>query len=251
VYLGQKQTTGTSVEKAGLTNGNVYGIKVAGLATETNATTLAPGTRFDLVDLGVRTNSTAPQLETDSNAAGVTRFLRPEDGSWDPSNPRRFYFVTTNAFNAPSRLWRLTFDDPANPAAGGTIEQALDGTEGQQMLDNITVAENGDVLALEDVGNNTRLGKVWRYDAAADTLTESPATMRRGSSRAHPTTSRRTRRTPGSSRCRSSARRPTSSTRRRTSGTAPPCSGSSQTRSTRNAKGHAGGAATTAPRPLR
>ena len=172
VYLGQKQTTGTPIEKAGLTNGKVYGIKVAGLSTETNATTIAPGTRFDLVDLGNRTNSTAPQLEADSNTAGVTRFLRPEDGSWDPSNAKRFYFVTTNAFNAPSRLWRLTFDDPANPAAGGTIEQALDGTEGQQMLYNITVAENGDVLALEDVGNNTRLGKVWRYDAAADTLTE-------------------------------------------------------------------------------
>jgi len=173
VYLGQKQTAGTSVEKAGLTNGKVYGIKVAGLTTETNATTLpAAGSHFDLVDLGNRTNSTGAQLDADSNTAGVTRFLRPEDGSWDPSNAKNFYFVTTNAFNAPSRLWRLVFDDPANPAAGGTIQMALEGTEGQQMLDNITVAENGDVLALEDVGNNARLGKAWRYNAAADTLSE-------------------------------------------------------------------------------
>jgi len=172
VYLGQKGSTGTAVEKAGLTNGKVYGIRVAGLATETNATTLAAGTRFDLVDLGDRTNSTATQLESDSNRAGVTRFLRPEDGSFDPSDARRFYFVTTNAFNAPGRLWRLTFDDPQNPAAGGAIELVLDGTEGQQMLDNLTVTENGDVLLQEDVGNNARLGKVWRYRTATDTLVE-------------------------------------------------------------------------------
>lgn len=170
VYVGQKGTTGTTIEKAGLIGGKTFGIKVAGLTTETNATTIAPGTRFDLVDLGVRTNSTGAQLETDSNTAGVTRFLRPEDGSFDPSNARNFYFVTTNGFNAPSRLWRLTFDDPGNPAAGGTVEMALNGTEGQQMFDNMTVTENGDVLLQEDVGNNSRLGLIWRYYAATDTL---------------------------------------------------------------------------------
>jgi hypothetical protein len=170
VYVGQKGTSGSAIDKAGLTGGTLYGIRVVGFPNEPNATGIPAGTRFELADLGNRTNSTGGQLETDSNTALVTRFLRPEDGSFDPTNARNFYFVTTNAFNAPSRLWRLRFDDPKNPTLGGTIEMALDGTEGQQMLDNITVTENGDVLLQEDVGNNSRLGVIWRYLAATDTL---------------------------------------------------------------------------------
>jgi len=60
----------------------------------------------------------------------------------------------------------------SNPAAGGTIEMLLDGTEGQEMLDNITVNDRGQVLIQEDVGENARLGKVWLYDPASDVLTE-------------------------------------------------------------------------------
>jgi hypothetical protein len=48
----------------------------------------------------------------------------------------------------------------------------LDGTEGQKMLDNITVNDRGQVLAQEDVGGNAHIGKVWLYDPESDTLTE-------------------------------------------------------------------------------
>lgn len=43
-YVGTKTNTGSAIAKAGLTNGNLYGIKVTGLAAETNTTTLAPNT---------------------------------------------------------------------------------------------------------------------------------------------------------------------------------------------------------------
>ena len=82
------------------------------------------------------------------------------------------YFVTTASFSTASRLWRLHFTDISNPALGGTIDMLLDGTEGQKMFDNITVDRSGHVILQEDVGNNVRLGKVWRYDIANDTLTE-------------------------------------------------------------------------------
>lgn len=170
-YYGTKRATGNPVERAGLSGGQVYGVKVDALAAETNATSLAPGTRFSLAPLGDVSAKTGAQLNTDSNAAGVTKFLRPEDSSWDPNDPSTFYFVTTNSFTGPSRLWRLTFDDPANPSAGGTVEMLLDGTEGQKMLDNITVNDRGQVVALEDVGNNEHIGKVWLYDPATDSLT--------------------------------------------------------------------------------
>jgi hypothetical protein len=40
------------------------------------------------------------------------------------------------------------------------------------MLDNITINDRGQVLLQEDVGNNTRLGKLWRYYPDTDKLVE-------------------------------------------------------------------------------
>jgi predicted extracellular nuclease/2',3'-cyclic-nucleotide 2'-phosphodiesterase (5'-nucleotidase family)/Ca2+-binding RTX toxin-like protein len=169
-HVGNKTNSGTEIDKAGLNNGKLFGIKVDGLTSETNATTLASGTRFALADLGSVQNTTGTVLETDSTSAGVTKFLRPEDGAWDPSSPKDFYFVTTNSFTGPSRLWRLRFDDPTNPESGGSIEMVLDGTEGQTMFDNITIDRYGHILLQEDIGNQSPLGKIWQYDIATDTL---------------------------------------------------------------------------------
>ncbi|MEP6847206.1 MAG: T9SS type A sorting domain-containing protein, partial [Panacibacter sp.] len=69
-----------------------------------------------------------------------------------------------------SRVWRLRFDDIANPELGGTVEAVLDGTEGQNMLDNIAIDKYGHITLLEDVGNSAHNGKVWQYDIATDAL---------------------------------------------------------------------------------
>ena len=172
VYVGSKIRTGSTVQRAGLANGALYGIKVDGIAAETNAAIPAPGTRFSLAPLGDVSGKTGTQLNTDSNTAGVTKFLRPEDSSWDPRHPNVLYFATTNAFNSPSRLWKVVFDDVTKPELGGTITAVLDGTEGQRMLDNVTVDERGQVLLQEDIGGQDQLGKVWLYDTRADALTE-------------------------------------------------------------------------------
>jgi hypothetical protein len=170
-YLGTKTNAGSPIEKAGLTNGTLFGVKVSGVDTENSATGILSGTAFTLVDLGNVENATGAALDAASVTAGVTRFLRPEDGAWDPVHTNDFYFVTTNAFSSPSRLWRLRFVDISNPAAGGTIDMLLDGSEGQRMFDNITIDRAGHVYLQEDVGNNAHLGKVWRYDIVNDTLT--------------------------------------------------------------------------------
>lgn len=175
-YVGTKQAVGTEVDKAGLTNGALYGIRVPAFATETNATTIAAaGTAFSLQEMGPGGNVTAftgAQLQAESAAERVTEFLRPEDGSWDPTNPNRFYFATTNSATAPSRLWALDFTDASNPLAGGTIKLLLDGNEGQLMLDNLTVAQDGKVILQEDPGNSARVAKVFQYDPLTDTLTQ-------------------------------------------------------------------------------
>ncbi|MES2559863.1 MAG: choice-of-anchor I family protein [Bacteroidota bacterium] len=170
IYVGTKTNTGSDVAKAGLTNGKLFGVAVTGLATEVSASFPAPNSPFTMVDLGFVKDSTGASLNTRSNNLGVTTFLRPEDGAWDPANPNELYFVTTNAFTSPSRLWKLHFTDIANPELGGTITALLDGTEGPKMMDNITIDKYGHVLIQEDPGNQVHLSKTWQYTIATDKL---------------------------------------------------------------------------------
>lgn len=165
VYVGQKTNAGNEVEKAGLQNGVLYGVKVKGAPTETVAG-ISPRT-FSLAPFGDVSRVGGAALESNSVAAGVTGFLRPEDGAWDPKNPNDFYFATTASFDGPSRLWRLRFLDVTRPERGGKIEMMLDGTEGQRMLDNLTITKDGAILLQEDPGGQQHLARIWRYDIAS------------------------------------------------------------------------------------
>lgn len=170
IYVGNKSTTGLEIEKAGLTNGKLYGIAVNNYLAESNATIPAAATAFTLVEIPDAKTKTGAEINTFSNNNGVTTFLRPEDSAWDPSKPSDLYFNTTNSATSPSRLWKLHFNDINNPVSGGQITAVLDGTEGQKMLDNMTIDKFGHILLVEDVGNNAHIGKVWQYDIATDAL---------------------------------------------------------------------------------
>ena len=170
VYAGTKQAEGNEIERAGLTNGTLYGIK-ADFGQETSDSQSLSGS-FQLAPLGDVSASDGAALAEQTEAAGVSGWLRPEDGAWDVVNPNRYYFVTTNAFDEPSRLWALDFYDVKHPEYGGRYTALLDGSEGQRMLDNLTVAEDGTLILLEDVGGNARSGKVWSYDPKTDQLSE-------------------------------------------------------------------------------
>ncbi len=172
VYIGTKTNTGNEIEKAGLTNGKLFGVAVTGLTTEASTSIPAANTAFTLADLGNVENLTGATLNTNSNNAGVTNFLRPEDGAWDPSNPNDFYFVTTNSFTNPSRLWKLRFSDLTKPELGGTITAVLDGTEGPKMMDNLTIDNAGHILIQEDPGNQSYLAKIWEYNTQTDNITQ-------------------------------------------------------------------------------
>jgi hypothetical protein len=178
VYVGTKQATGNDVERAGLTNGKLYGVKIAGLSTETDTTTIpAGGSAFSLVEIPGAATMTGAQLEAASNALGITRMNRPEDSSWDPSRRAGLYFATTASFTGISRLWNLSFANPADVLAGGVATIAVAGPAfapaksnadqaGPRMMDNVTVNSRGQVLMQEDVGNNAYLGAIWMYDPA-------------------------------------------------------------------------------------
>jgi hypothetical protein len=181
LYVGTKQAAGNVVEQAGLKNGIQYLINVIGNPVEivdsaTRATNIVNGTRF--------------VLDTTTG----TQFSRPEDGAWDPNNPRDFYFVTTDRLDSAtstgsnptvgasssgnigmSRLFRLRFDDITNPTLGGVVEIMVDGGKFDQkvnMLDNMCVGDDSRVYMTEDPGNSPYLAKVWVYDPATDTLVQ-------------------------------------------------------------------------------
>jgi hypothetical protein len=174
VYVGEKGTSGTPIDRAGLTGGKLYGIK-ASFAAE-NASVPVPddtASTFTGADLGDVSGLTGAQLETLGTANGVTQWARPEDGAWDPANPNDFYFVTTASFTQHSRLWRLRFTDPTAPALGGELKMLVEGpatgTAGPRMMDNLTINERGRVLIQEDTGNQSYLSSVFVYDIEADT----------------------------------------------------------------------------------
>lgn len=207
VYIGEKQAEGAALERAGLTDGQLYGIAVDGAALEDRDTGFGAEEEvdFSLVAVSDAAAGGGQALEQASDARGVTEFLRPEDGAWDPLIPNRFYFVTTDRFDetkpgaddpdavpppeepsrppgAPteqeqpedvgrSRLWQLDFDDLSDPSAGGTLTMLLDGTEQHQMLDNMTVNADGVIVLQEDPGNVGYSAKVWQYDPNLDELT--------------------------------------------------------------------------------
>lgn len=182
VYIGDKKTEGTEVDKAGLNDGKAFGIRALNLvganaATESDAN--AADGRFELADLGDVSALTGVQLEAASDAANVTGFMRPEDGAFDPNNANVFYFLTTASFTGQSRLYKLTFDDITNPESGGTIEAVLsssdlplNGTVGPRMMDNMTISDEGLIYIQEDVGGQSHTGRILEYNPVTDTVVE-------------------------------------------------------------------------------
>ena len=82
-YFGDKQATGSALDKAGLTYGTLYGLKVTEWDTvtdnnnELNGTTLGGDYKsaVSLVELGDVSELTGPDLQTKSENSSVTEFL--------------------------------------------------------------------------------------------------------------------------------------------------------------------------------
>ena len=180
MYLGKKQNTGTSVDKAGLTNGDLYVLNVATAASDNIfRTTIAKSTPTAATFKKIEWNTDVASFHKGARDNGTT-FSRVEDGDWDPKNPNVFYFVTTESNKDPvatadnpsepgvprdgGALWRLTFKDAQNPLLGADLEMLLNGGESIYMSkpDNITVT-NGVVVIQEDPGGNAHVARVIAY----------------------------------------------------------------------------------------
>lgn len=79
VYVGEKRDAGNPAELAGLVGGRLSALKVA-------------GERFSLVHLGDVSAMSGDELEQAGRKAGVSNFMRPEDGAWDVNHPFLFCY---------------------------------------------------------------------------------------------------------------------------------------------------------------
>lgn len=190
IYIGTKTNTGSIFDKAGLTNGTAYGYKVTTAGVIDDATfrvNVGKGTpaSFTLTAVLSPTAQTLAAYQTDLAAKGAIKLDRTEDGAWDPQNPNDYYFLTTGSIAATAAggrggLWKMSFVDRTNPAAGGTLTLLLDGNEATTnaltpdgplyMPDNLTIDTHGHLIIQEDPGNDNYVARMFAYDIATGGL---------------------------------------------------------------------------------
>ncbi len=189
VYQGTKTNTGLDIDKAGLTNGTLAGIKVNVAAAQGGTTGNLEQAQINGAFSTVVVNTTVngATQQANSRANGITEFARPEDGAW--ADAKTFYFVTTGADpdgggavgTQTARLYKLSFNEAAGVVdyGNGNVSMVKDaaslvGTDGAtaRSFDNMTVGADGKILIQEDPGNNQYIAKTWLYDPANNTWTQ-------------------------------------------------------------------------------
>ena len=180
LYLGTKTNTGNAIQKAGLTNGQVYGIKVNSATGYTGAVAVenATGINGTFLLAPIFTNATiatktGAEFQAAATAAGVTQFARPEDAHWLDHDSLVFAATgaTVNSIVVTSKIYQLDFNSDATNGiltTGGNIKVLvnsanLTGKDGAKAttFDNLTVGEDGLLYIQEDPGNNTYVAKHW------------------------------------------------------------------------------------------
>jgi Bacterial protein of unknown function (DUF839) len=180
IYHGQKTRAGSPEERAGLTNGVLNVLKVAGATTDSTfraAFGAHNSQPFTLAPVNAFQSGAAQAAE--ATAVGGLGFTRIEDGSFNPKNKNEYYFLTTEGgdktpASTGSRdgggLWKITYKDIERPGLGGTLELLLDGTESwgadesrANKPDNMTIDPSGNLLIQEDPGGNDHLARILAY----------------------------------------------------------------------------------------
>ena len=183
VYIGTKTNTGNAIQKAGLTNGQVYGIKASSNVGYSGAIALENATGINgtftlaqIFDNATLPNKTGAQFQTESTRLGVTQFARPEDAHWLDHDSLVFATTgaTVNSISVSSKIYQLDFNsDDANGilTTGGNIKVVvnsanLTGKDGAkaQTFDNLTVGDDGLLYIQEDPGNAAYVAKHWIID---------------------------------------------------------------------------------------
>ena len=177
---GTKQDNGNEIERAGLTNGKFYGVRVVRSGTVTahrrRATILVwalrpPGfvghARFELVEIGPAGDvsgmtgafrSSRKRFRKTCSVCSAPRIVHREIQGAEDLSRHKDQNAANMSVAVNSRLWRLRVNNIDEPLEGGTIDILLSGKElpgpGWRMFDNITIDRHGRLLLQEDTGNN-------------------------------------------------------------------------------------------------
>jgi autotransporter-associated beta strand protein len=191
VYIGAKTNSGNAIEKAGLANGNTYGIKVTSAASYTGAVALENATgingTFTLQQMFTNATITAKtgvEFQAESTRLGVTQFARPEDAQWFDHDSLIFATTgaTLNSISVSAKIYQLDFNSDATTGiltTGGSIKVLVDsskliGKDGAKAasFDNLTIGEDNLLYIQEDPGNNAYVAKHWVVNPLAGTQTQ-------------------------------------------------------------------------------
>jgi hypothetical protein len=176
LYVGRKQPHGSVFARNGLANGRLYVLKASGRATEGELPLGSVGASWVSIR-GVESKSDQA-LAAAARAAGALGFSRVEDGAFDATRARRFYFVTTGgnaSFNRLGRIYQL--DLGADPTGPAILRVAVDadaaiaaGGDTAVSPDNVATS-SGSLLVQEDgtdwsrpvMAAHGRDGSIWRF----------------------------------------------------------------------------------------
>lgn len=179
MYVGQKSAVGTTLDQNGLTNGQLYALKVTGKSAESASDVAGANVGATWVPVASPETKTYTQLNTDTVAAGAFGFARVEDGAFDKDDPNRYYFVTTGQNAANNNLGRiyqldLNASDPTGAASLKLVVNAdaiiKAGGDAPLSPDNIDTAsgwlmvqEDGTSPTRIEMGKKNRDGSIWRF----------------------------------------------------------------------------------------
>ena len=185
VHAGVKsrKADANAFDRAGLTNGDLSVIDAVDKTVTDDATWHAKygkGKPGDVTLNSVDWDQSGKGQNDEAKQDGLS-LNRIEDGEFDPSSPNDYFFVTTEGGDKSpdpadpagttrdgGGIWRLSFEDVAQPELGGTLTLLLDGSENPKLNkpDNITIDRRGHLLVQEDPGGNAHLARVIAYDIA-------------------------------------------------------------------------------------
>ena len=195
MYAGDKKSSGSLVERAELTGGNLYDIKVlvnsSGLVTEFSKKDWNTGDTFRSPPSVSATQERQRRLERcrasdRKRREGRHRFQRPQDGAWDPNNPSDYYFVTTSNITPEvgETVTRVCGGSASRiePSRAGRLDQAARQRTGQHDREHLHagaahvrqrrgVGERTGVPR-GDTGNNAYVAKQWLYDIESGKLVQ-------------------------------------------------------------------------------
>jgi hypothetical protein len=196
LWVGTRNRSGASVlERNGLASGKLYVFKADDSTKSSEADFASGSLTGSWVEITSPGSKTDTELEAAADAAGAFGFVRVEDGAFNPTAPRKFYFVTTGesqdasgnptSVNRLGRVYELTLSTNADPSSGAaTLELVVNadtvvGAGGDTALspDNVDassgwfmVQEDGTAPTRQVFANKGREAGIWRFPISGGEL---------------------------------------------------------------------------------